>query len=95
MAKRIEIDRAKPPSEEPGKGHNRWHPDIPAALQVEPMEELTIETRDSSDGQIWPGIVAADLVKMNPVAVDLRVGNVVDMPNVVVSAILAEDIFHR
>jgi formamidase len=28
------------------------------------------------------------------VAVDLRVSNVVDMPNVVVSAILPEDIFH-
>jgi formamidase len=66
MAKSIEIDRAKPLREEPGKGHNRWHPDIPPVLEVEPMEELSIETRDSSDGQIRPGVVAADLMKMNP-----------------------------
>jgi acetamidase/formamidase len=28
------------------------------------------------------------------VAVDLRISNVVDVPNVVVSALLPEDIFH-
>jgi formamidase len=66
MAKSIEIDRAKPLREEPGKGHNRWHPDIPPVLHVEPMEEVSLETRDSSDGQIQPGVVAADLMKMNP-----------------------------
>jgi formamidase len=66
MAKSIEIDRLKPLRDEPDKGHNRWHPDIPAVLQVEPMEELSIDMRDSSDGQIQPSVVAADLMKMNP-----------------------------
>jgi formamidase len=65
MAKSIEIDRAKPLREEPSKGHNRWHPDVPPVLEIEPMEELSIETRDSSDGQIRPGVVASDLLKMN------------------------------
>ena len=65
MAKTIEIDRAKPLRDEPGKGHNRWHPDIPPVIEVEPVEELTIETRDSSDGQIRPGVAAADLLKMD------------------------------
>ncbi len=66
MAKTIEIDRAKPLRDEPGKGHNRWHPDIPPVVEIDPMDEVTIETRDSSDGQIRSGIVASDLLKMNP-----------------------------
>jgi formamidase len=65
MGKSIEIDRAKPLKDESGKGHNRWHPDIPPAIEVEPNEEVTIGTRDSSDGQIRPDTAAADLLKMD------------------------------
>ena len=65
MTKSIEINRAKPLKDEPSRGHNRWHPDIPPVVEVDPMEEVTIETRDSSDGQIRPGSTAADLMKMN------------------------------
>ena len=65
MAKSIEIDRTKSLKEESCKGHNRWHPDIPPAVEVDPDEELTIETRDSSDGQIHPGVIAPDLLKMD------------------------------
>ena len=65
MAKSIEIDRAKRLVDEPGKGHNRWHPDIAPVLEVDPMEEVVIETRDSSDGQVRPGVVAADLLTMD------------------------------
>jgi formamidase len=65
MAKSILIDRAKQLTEEPGKGHNRWHPDIPPVVEVEPLEEVVLETRDSSDGQIRPGVVAADLLRMD------------------------------
>jgi formamidase len=64
MAKSIAIDRAKPLKDEPHKGHNRWHPDIPPVIEIATDEELTIETRDSSDGQIRPGVVAADLLRM-------------------------------
>ena len=66
MAKSIEIDRGKALKEEPHKGHNRWHPDISPVAEVLPMEEIAIETRDSSDGQIRPGKTAADLLKMDP-----------------------------
>jgi formamidase len=66
MAKSITIDRTKRLSEEPTKGHNRWHPDVSPALEVEPLEEVILETRDSSDGQIRPGKVAADLLQMDP-----------------------------
>ena len=36
MAKSITIDRKKRLREEPHTGHNRWHPDIPAVIEVEP-----------------------------------------------------------
>src|SRR5262249_47300330 len=65
MTQRINIDRAKPLKDDHGKGHNRWHPDVPPVIEVGPMEEVTIETRDSSDGQIRPGTTAADLLKMD------------------------------
>jgi formamidase len=50
--KSIEIDRTKPLSEEPHTGHNRWHPDIPPVLEAEPGEEVVLQTRDASDGQV-------------------------------------------
>ena len=59
--KSVTIDRGKRLKEEPEKGHNRWHPDIPPILEVEPGEEVLLETRDASDGQIKPGMTAADL----------------------------------
>jgi formamidase len=65
MSKSIEIDRTKRLKDEPDKGHNRWHPDIAPVVEVDAMEEVTIETRDSSDGQIQPGKTAADLLKMD------------------------------
>ncbi|MCZ6892278.1 MAG: acetamidase/formamidase family protein [Chloroflexi bacterium] len=63
--KGIEIDRSKRLKEEPGKGHNRWHPDIPPALEVEPGEEVLLETRDALDGQILPGVTTAELEGMD------------------------------
>ncbi len=63
--KSIEIDRAKRLREEPHKGHNRWHPDIPPVLEVDPGEEVALETRDASDGQTRPGTTAADLAGMD------------------------------
>src|ERR1700757_4102530 len=65
MGKSIEIDRSKPLKDEPGKGHNRWHPDIPPVIEIDPDEEGTLETRDSSDGQIRQGVTASDLLKMD------------------------------
>jgi formamidase len=59
--KSVKIDRTKRLKEEPGKGHNRWHPDIPPILEVEPGEEVVLETRDASDSQIRPGMTVADL----------------------------------
>ena len=68
--KSVEIDRTKRLKEEPHKGHNRWHPDIPPIVEVEPGEEVLLETRDASDGQILPGMTVGDLEGM-----DTKVGH--------------------
>ena len=59
--KSVEIDRSKRLKEEPQKGHNRWHPDVPPVLEVEAGEEVVLETRDASDGQIKPNLTVNDL----------------------------------
>ncbi len=59
--KSVEIDRSKRLKEEPAKGHNRWHPDIPPILEIDPGEEVVLETRDASDGQIKPNMTVDDL----------------------------------
>jgi formamidase len=64
MAKSIEIDRKKRLREEPGKGHNRWHPDIAPVIDVEAGEEVALETRDANDLQIHAGTTAKELEKL-------------------------------
>ena len=59
--KSIHIDRNKRLRDQPQTGHNRWHPDIPPLLEVEPGEEVVLETRDASDGQVLPGMGVDDL----------------------------------
>ena len=59
--KSIEIDRSKRLKDDPGKGHNRWHPDIPPVLEADPGEEVVLETRDASDQQIQPEMTVNDL----------------------------------
>ena len=59
--KSITIDRSKRLQQETEKGHNRWHPDIPAILEVDEGEEVVLETRDALDLQIKPGMTGEDL----------------------------------
>jgi formamidase len=61
----ITIDRSKRLKDQPHTGHNRWHPDIPPLLAVEPGEEVVLETRDASDCQIQPQMTVADLVTLD------------------------------
>jgi formamidase len=62
--KHIAIDRTKRLEDEAHTGHNRWHPDIPAIVEVDSGEEVVLETRDAADGQIRPGMTVADLAGM-------------------------------
>ena len=61
----ITIDRSKRLKEEPHLGHNRWHPDISPIVEVDPGEEVVLETRDASDSQIQPGMTEADLAGLD------------------------------
>ncbi|MCZ6628257.1 MAG: acetamidase/formamidase family protein [SAR324 cluster bacterium] len=61
MTTHITMDRTRPLREQPGKGHNRWHPDIPAVATVRPGELVTLDTLDALDGQITPDTTPADL----------------------------------
>jgi formamidase len=58
--KSIEIDRSKRLGDEPDKGHNRFHPDIPPILEVDEGEEAVLDTRDGIDGQLGPTATEAD-----------------------------------
>ncbi len=58
---RVEVDSARRLREQPGTGHNRWHPGIAPIVRVEPGTELTLETRDGLDGQLTAASSAADL----------------------------------
>jgi formamidase len=61
----IRIDRSKPLAEEPHLGHNRYHPDIEPIAEIGEGEEIALETRDSMDGQIKPGMSSADLASVD------------------------------
>ena len=63
--KSIELDYTKRCGDEPTKGHNRWHPDIPPAVEVDPGEEVVIQTRNAFDGGITPGSSADALRNVN------------------------------
>ena len=53
--KSISIDRSKRLKDDPGTGHNRWHPDIEPIVEADPGEEVVLETRDAVDGNVVYG----------------------------------------
>lgn len=48
----LRIDASRPLAEDPGTGHNRWHPGIEPLLRVRPPETVVLELRDGLDGQV-------------------------------------------
>ena len=60
MAKTIQIDRRRHLADEPQTGHNRWHPDIAPAVEVDEGEEVVLEARDAMDGYLTPSTTVAD-----------------------------------
>jgi formamidase len=65
---RVELDPRLPLREQPERGHNRWHPEIPAVAWVEPGDEITLELRDSLDGQLTPDSTHEDVLRTAPVS---------------------------
>lgn len=67
----IAVDLSRPLIEDPGAGHNRWHPDIPAVLRCVPGDIVAIDTRDGYDGQFSrdstaDDVLRADLARIHP-----------------------------
>jgi formamidase len=48
----FKVNLKKPMAEQELVGHNRWHPDIPAVVSVNPGDVFRIECKDWTDGQI-------------------------------------------
>ena len=69
----VRIDRAKRLGEEPGCGHNRFHPDIAPVIEVGEGEEVALETRDALDGQLKPGATVD-----GPVLIESDMGHQID-----------------
>ena len=85
----IEIDPSQPLVEEQRNGHNRWHEAIEAAAEVDPGDTVVymidyLGTRGFDRRQAYA---------LCSCAVDLRVSQTVDVPNLIVTALLPLDIF--
>ncbi|KAB2336645.1 acetamidase/formamidase family protein [Cytobacillus depressus] len=59
------LDLSKPMEEQAHPGHNRWHPDIPAAFSVEPGAAFRMECKEWTDGQIKNDDSAEDIRKVD------------------------------
>ena len=55
------VDQAKSMRDQVVPGHNRWHPDIPAAATVKPGSSIRIECREWTDNQIGNNDSANDV----------------------------------
>lgn len=62
---RIRVDASRPLAEEPGSGHNRWHPELEPVAVVRPGEEITLETRDGLDVALGPGSTVEDVLRID------------------------------
>lgn len=90
----ISVDLNKKATEQPFPLHNRWHPDIPAVVMVDPGETFRIECLDWTGGQVSNNDDATDIKNLDlkqvhylsgPVAVretepgDLLVVDIIDI----------------
>jgi formamidase len=67
--KSIEMDRSKRLKDQGGKGHNRLHPAIPPVVEVDPGEEVVLQTLDATDGALGPNATEADMATMDAGAI--------------------------
>ncbi|WP_007025368.1 formamidase [Saccharomonospora iraqiensis] len=62
---KFSVDQSRSFAEQDVLGHNRWHPDVPAAVSVRPGEEFRIECREWFDGTIGNNDSADDVRDVN------------------------------
>ncbi|WP_019813204.1 formamidase [Saccharomonospora saliphila] len=58
---KFSVDQSRSFAEQEVPGHNRWHPDVPAAVTVRPGEEFRVECREWFDGTIYNDDSADDV----------------------------------
>jgi formamidase len=61
----IGVDLRRPPEEQYPRPHNRWHPDIPAVVSVDPGAVFRLECLDLSGGQIVNSDSADDVRELD------------------------------
>ncbi|MFD1706984.1 formamidase [Siminovitchia sediminis] len=61
----FKLDLSKPMEEQAHPGHNRWHPDIPAAFSVDPGTAFRMDCKEWTDGQIQNNDDASDIRDVN------------------------------
>ncbi|HEV7907497.1 MAG TPA: formamidase [Pseudonocardiaceae bacterium] len=59
------VDQSKSMRDQDVPGHNRWHPDVPAAATVRPGDEFRVECREWTDAQIGNNDSANDVRDVN------------------------------
>lgn len=72
----VTIDRSKHLCDEPHTGHNRWHPDLSPIIEVDPGEEVALETRDAADGYLTPKSTETDFGSLSTGAIHPLTGPV-------------------
>jgi formamidase len=55
------VDQTRSMRDQSVPGHNRWHPDIPPAVTVQPGQQIRVECREWTDGQIQNSDTANDV----------------------------------
>jgi formamidase len=63
-ATRIPYDGSRGLREQPGVGHNRWHPEVEPVARVRAGEEITLETGDAADAQLSPQSSHEDVARV-------------------------------
>ncbi len=69
------VDQAKSMRDQVVPGHNRWHPDVPAAVTVRPGQSIRVECKEWTDNQIGNNDSANDVRD-----VDLSVAHMLSGP---------------
>ena len=72
---KFSVDQSKSMTDQAVPGHNRWHPDIPAAASVRPGDEFRMECREWTDAQLGNNDSANDVRD-----VDLTVAHMLSGP---------------
>lgn len=61
------LDSSKKSTDQDKTGHNRWHPDVPAAVTVKPGEAFRVDCREWFDGAIVNDDSADDILDVGPI----------------------------